>query len=138
MYLYVHHMAKSTFQSCRRSSTLPAQLGEVPAYNDAAVLCVRGDARHVEDLATVVLQARQEDQGSLVRVLVDGGEDLVGGDVKVVVRLDINHGLSRLEAVPSDLGFDRILPSLWSALTLQAWVAARDIPNHWGRASIRG
>lgn len=46
-------------------------VGEVPADGDAAGVSVGGDGGNVEELTAVVLDARQEDQGELVGVLVD-------------------------------------------------------------------
>lgn len=46
-------------------------VGEVPADGDAAGVSVGGDGGDVQELAAVVLDTGQEDQGELVGVLVD-------------------------------------------------------------------
>lgn len=81
-----------------------------PDGGDAAGAGVGRDARDVEQLARVVLDPRQEEQGGGVGVGVDGGEDLVRGEVEGVrVRVDLDEGGGRGEVVPLDLGGDGVL-----------------------------
>ncbi|CAG9936520.1 unnamed protein product [Clonostachys rosea f. rosea IK726] len=83
--------------------------GGVPADDDALGVGVGRDAGDVEVLARVVLDAREEYEGGLVAVLVDGGEDLLGGDEEVLVRLDLDHAPLRAQAVPGDLALDGVV-----------------------------
>lgn len=82
-------------------------MGQIPADDEAAELGVRSDLGDVEELAGVVLDAREEDERGLGGVLVDVGEDSLGGDfVLSVFRADEDHGLFWVQAVPGDVGFD--------------------------------
>ena len=57
---------------------IAGRVREVPADEDAAGVGVGGDGGDVEELAAVVLDSGEEDQGQLVGVLVDEGGDALG------------------------------------------------------------
>lgn len=85
------------------------RVGEIPADDDASLLGVGGDARDVEQLARPVLDARQQDQGGRVGVGVDSGEHLFRGDQIVVIRLNLDHALLRIQSVPHNLALDGVV-----------------------------
>lgn len=70
---------------------------------------MRRDPCYVEELACVVLYAGKQNQGYLVGVLINTGEDVLRRDDMVLVRLDQDHGVLRIIAVPCDLRLDRVL-----------------------------
>ncbi|CAI6090502.1 unnamed protein product, partial [Clonostachys chloroleuca] len=71
--------------------------GGVPADDDALGVSVG------------LLDPREEEESGLVGVLVDGGDDLLGGDEEVLVWLDLDHALLRAQAVPGDLALDGVV-----------------------------
>jgi hypothetical protein len=84
---------------------------QVPADDYPAFASVLGDAGDVEELAGVVLDAGQEEQGGVVGVGVDGGEDVGGGDGEGggVVGVELDQGGGGGEVVPLELGGDCVL-----------------------------
>lgn len=91
---------------------------EVPTDGYAARLGVRGDGGDVEELAAVVLDAREEEQGSGGGVLVDDGEDVGGGQVRGcgVGRVELDEGGGGVQVVVVELGLYGVLAR---------WVSAR-------------
>ena len=122
---------------------------QVPADDDPARARVLGDARDVEQLARVVLDAGQEEQGGGVGVGVDGGEDVRGGEGEGgrVVWVQFDEGGGGREVVPLELGGDRVLLGDRGLVSSDcreegAGGASQELKgqegnvrSHWGRAS---
>lgn len=88
-------------------------VGEVPADGDAALLGVGGDGGDVEELARVVLDAREEQQGGAGGVGVDYRENVRGGEERAVWfgGVEFDEGLRVVEVVQVQLRLDGVLPA---------------------------
>lgn len=84
---------------------------EIPAYDDAAGLCVGGDGGDVKELAAVVLNTWEKKQGSRGGVGIDDGEDVGGGQVGSagVWWVEFDEGGGRMEVVMVELRLYSIL-----------------------------
>jgi hypothetical protein len=56
---------------------------QVPDYKDGVAMCKFGDGQDVEELAGVVLDSWEEDEGGAGSMLRDDGEDLISGECGV-------------------------------------------------------
>lgn len=82
---------------------------EVPANGEAARVSMLSDGWDVQELAAVILDSGQKDQSELIGVLVNLRDDVGSCHDVAVIRLDKQHVLLGIEAVPLDLRFDGIL-----------------------------
>ena len=84
-------------------------VGEVPDDEDGVGARVGGDGGDVEELAGVVLDAGEQDEGGGGGVGGDGGEDFGGGEDVVFGRGgggECDHGGGGVEVVVAELGLD--------------------------------
>ena len=74
-------------------------------------MCMGSDCLDIEVLSRVELDAGQEDQGCIRRIVVNDLEDLLGAEDGFfgVLGFDEDHGGSGIEVVESNLGFNGIL-----------------------------
>lgn len=86
-------------------------MSEIPADDYAFLLCVGGDGGNVEELASVELDAGQEEKSCGIGVFIDCVEDLLGAEDRIlrVLWLEQDHGGCRVLVVMEQLRFYCVL-----------------------------
>lgn len=78
-------------------------MSEIPSDRQTLRVGVLGDGWDVQELATVVLYSRKQNQSQLISMLIDQRKDLLRRDEIAIIWFDFEHALFRTQSMPLDL-----------------------------------